>query len=290
MLSKIDIEKELGKGISIVPFREKNFKENSINLSVSEYAWCMTNYKFTKNYKDDYGNQIELVKGKKCVFDINGKKRIVIPPYATVLVETEEVLGIDNRIGGTYHSKVGIASLGIGHIGTMLGPGFCGHSLVAVHNVSNEKIELKVGETFVSVVFNYLTTKMNENNQTKNGHIDKIAELGIKITREEREVICEDWKGDLSKVSEKMNNDSNFKDFKKNLKKRKFSRYLETLNKRNFIVTIILMVIMYLLYKGAESLDSSMDKAIWIDRYWTILSTVVIMPLLSRLIKIVYSQ
>lgn len=290
MLSKIDIEKELGKGISIIPFREKNLKENSINLSASEYAWCMTNYKFTKNYKDDYGNQIELVKGKKCVFDINGKKRIVIPPYATVLVETEEVLGIDSRIGGTYHSKVGIASLGIGHIGTMLGPGFCGHSLVALHNVSNEEIELKVGETFVSVVFNYLTTKINENNQTKNGHIDKIAELEIKITREEREVICEDWKGDLSKVSEKMNDDSSFKDFKNNLKKRKFSRYCGILNKRNFIVTIILIVIIYLLYKAAESLDSSMPNPIWIDRYWTILSTVVIMPLLSILLKKVYSQ
>lgn len=290
MLSKIDIENELGKGICIVPFREDNLKENSINLSVSEYAWCMIDYKFTKDYKDDCGNQIELVKGEKCVFDINGKKRIVIPPYATVLVETEEVLGIDNRIGGTYHSKVGIASLGIGHIGTMLGPRFCGHSLVALHNISNEEIELKVGETFVSVVFNYLTTKINENNQTDNGHIDKIGELGIKITREEREAICEDWKSDLSKVSEKMNDDSSFKDFKKKLNRRKFSRYLGIFNKKNLIVTIILIIAMYLLFIAAKSLDRSMSNPVWQDRYWTILSTVIIVPFLSMLLRKGYSK
>ena len=106
----------------------------------------------------------------------------------------------------------------------MLGPRFCGHSLVALHNISNEEIELKVGETFVSVVFNYLTTKINENNQTDNGHIDKIAELGIKITREERGLFQMLIFGKVTyqKVSEKMNDDSNFKDFKKKLNRNKF--------------------------------------------------------------------
>lgn len=34
MLSRRDIEKELGKGINIVPLIQENFKENSINLTV----------------------------------------------------------------------------------------------------------------------------------------------------------------------------------------------------------------------------------------------------------------
>ena len=42
MFSKYDIEKELGKGISIVPFKKENIKENSINLSASQYAWTMS--------------------------------------------------------------------------------------------------------------------------------------------------------------------------------------------------------------------------------------------------------
>lgn len=42
MLSKRDIEKELGKGINIVPVIRDNFKENSINLTVSENAWTQS--------------------------------------------------------------------------------------------------------------------------------------------------------------------------------------------------------------------------------------------------------
>ena len=43
MLSKRDFEKELGRGISIYPFKEKNIKENSINFSVSSNAWTLGN-------------------------------------------------------------------------------------------------------------------------------------------------------------------------------------------------------------------------------------------------------
>lgn len=42
MLSKRDIEKELGKGINIFPVIRDNFKENSINLTVSENAWTQS--------------------------------------------------------------------------------------------------------------------------------------------------------------------------------------------------------------------------------------------------------
>lgn len=43
MLSKRDIEKELGKGINIYPVIRDNFKENSINLTASANAWTQTN-------------------------------------------------------------------------------------------------------------------------------------------------------------------------------------------------------------------------------------------------------
>ena len=38
MLSRRDIEKELGKGINIVHIIRDNFKENSINLTASQKA------------------------------------------------------------------------------------------------------------------------------------------------------------------------------------------------------------------------------------------------------------
>lgn len=43
MLSKLDIDKELGKSISIYPLNRKNFKENSINLTAGLYAWTLEN-------------------------------------------------------------------------------------------------------------------------------------------------------------------------------------------------------------------------------------------------------
>ena len=51
MLSRIDIENELGKGINIVPFNRENIKENSINLSASEYAWSLNGGSYYINNK-----------------------------------------------------------------------------------------------------------------------------------------------------------------------------------------------------------------------------------------------
>ena len=41
MLSRIDIEKELGKQINIFPLNFKHFKENSVNLCVGRWAWSL---------------------------------------------------------------------------------------------------------------------------------------------------------------------------------------------------------------------------------------------------------
>lgn len=43
MLSKRDIQKELGKGINIYPLITENIKENSINFSVSSNCWAGDN-------------------------------------------------------------------------------------------------------------------------------------------------------------------------------------------------------------------------------------------------------
>jgi len=86
MLSIIDIQKELGKGINVVPFKDKNIKENSINLSASCYAWTMSNgvvFKNgnrwildTDNNKEKYTREnFKLVKGKSAVY---GEKEIIL--------------------------------------------------------------------------------------------------------------------------------------------------------------------------------------------------------------------
>ena len=54
MFSKSDINKELGKGINIYPFNEKNIKENSINLTASKYAWSIKEGEVFINSKGEF--------------------------------------------------------------------------------------------------------------------------------------------------------------------------------------------------------------------------------------------
>lgn len=230
MLSKIDIEKELGNSINIYHFKANNIKENSVNLSASKYAWTMTkgvitikpNGDIVENSANNKLKSKSFSKGSSAVVIINKEEYIILLPFSTTLIETEEVIAVDNKIGGTFHSKVGFVSQGTGHIATMLGPNFSGHCLVAVHNVSAEPIKLKIGETFVSVVFNYLETPIKSINPTRGGHTDKMSMFGIRLSSEQSEFLNDDWKSSLYSVKEKLEQDSKFLEFRKTIKKRKW--------------------------------------------------------------------
>lgn len=278
MLSKIDIDKELGKGINIYPFNEENIKENSINLSASKYAWSM---KKGKCYVDDKGNihkynknnsskEIEILKGRSSVKEINGEKYIILLPMSTTLVETQEVIAIDNYIGGTYHSRVGIVSLGIGHNGTMFGPNFSGHSLIAIHNVSEYPLKVKVGDNIVSVVFHYLNTPINFPNATNNGHLDKMARLGIKLNSTEEQFLGSDWKKKINEVREKMNSSEEFKRYKSKLLKRRIEYLLSYFNIKNIIKTILTFSVFGILLLVCIRMDKVNGNTVWVDRYWDI--------------------
>ena len=52
MLSKFDIQKELGKGICLFPLNLENIKENSINLCAGDYAWSMSTGKVFVNQNE----------------------------------------------------------------------------------------------------------------------------------------------------------------------------------------------------------------------------------------------
>lgn len=169
------------------------------------------------NYNSKSGHKLKkfnFIKGKSAVRQIENKKYTVLLPFSTTLIETEEVLAVDNYIGGTYHSKVGMVSLGLGHIGTMLGTNFSGHSLIAIHNVSKEPVKIRVGDTFVSVIFNYLKTPIASKNTTKNGHLEKLGEYGINLNQEDIDYLDEDWKSDINEVRKKMDKDTKFKAYK----------------------------------------------------------------------------
>ena len=279
MLSKRDIEKELGKGINIFPVDRNNFKENSINLTASKYAWTMGNgtvywYGGTDvKLKNGEGKKVTKTFSKGSICIIRGRKDepfIILLPHTTTLIETIEVLGVSNNIGGALHSKVGLVSRGIGHIGTMLGPGYCGHLLIALHNITDEPIAIKVGSTFVSLSFDYLTTQVRRTSSTTSGHLDKFSELGIQITEDIRNDLDADWKSDLDEIREKMCESNTYKDYKKHIRASAWKEFKKYINKRNFIAILIVVGVIFLIYKGAISLDNNLESPVWVDRFWNV--------------------
>ncbi len=260
MLSNVDIENEIGKNIYIYPFNRSNIRGSSINLSASNLAWSLTGGDIKEEKYRDYvlvsnsetiseeGIKVEpktslLFKKPNC------QEIIIIPPQDTALIETEEVISISNKIGGTYHSKVGSVSRGSGHIGTTLDPGFTGQSLIAVHNHTSEPIEIEVGSTFVSLVLSYLTTKSTYSNTNYHGHVGLLTKIGILLSDEENSILEEEWKKNRKLVGDKLISSKEYKDF---IEKREEEKKKHKFFNRKFIkivcVPIIVIFVMLLLF------------------------------------------
>lgn len=209
MLSKVDIEKQIGKGINIVPFKRDNIKENSINFTISNIAWTLA----PKN------NKAKLA----CHSGI-----LTLEPHSTTIVYTEEVIALNNKFGGTFHAKVGVVSKGVIFSSTMIGPSYCGHLMVSLQNPTDNKIKLKVGETFISLVLSKLDTKINKilTNSNTGGHTEKLGLLGIENADNEIRILNEDWKKNIETIQNKLENESDFKSLKAELKKRATKYYI----------------------------------------------------------------
>lgn len=156
MLSIEDIYREIGKNIFICPLNTNNFRDNSIDLTASEFAW-------TSDGID--------------IFD-KDKRIITVPKHKTACILTKEAIYVSSKIGGTYHSRVSLTKMGFGHIGTMLDPKYCGQSLIMLHNTTESDLILEEGERLVSLVFYYLTTSICEKIlSTPPSHSNKVAQM-----------------------------------------------------------------------------------------------------------------
>lgn len=156
MLSIEDIYREIGKNIFICPLKIDNFRDNSIDLTASEFAWT-----------PDGTN----------IFD-EEKRTITVPGHKTACILTKEAIYVTKKIGGTYHSRVSLVKKGFGHIGTMLDPEYCGQSLIMLHNTTDSDLVLKEGERLVSLAFYYLKTPIGrEVRTTPPSHSNKVAEM-----------------------------------------------------------------------------------------------------------------
>ena len=185
MLSNVDITKELNKNIFIYPLTPENIRGTTVNLKASEWAWSLK-------------SKSSIVSTEK------GIKNIIIQPHDTGLIETEEVIYTKNNIAGTYHSKVKQVSYGMGHIGTTLDPLWCGNSLIAIHNHSDEICKIKVGETFASLIFYYLNSNTTTGNTNTAGQTEVLK--GLKINQDQIPSELEaEWRKDPSEIIKKCN-------------------------------------------------------------------------------------
>lgn len=284
MLSRRDIEKELGKGINIFPLYRENVKENSVNLTVSTNAWTLG--KGTVHWSGGADFSIEetstkkktftLTRGNSCVRSIPGsrtgreKKYVILLPHTTTIVESEEVIGVANNIGGALHSKVGIVCKGIGHLGTMLGPGYCGHLMVSLHNITEEVIVLKVGTSFASLTFDYLNTQVVRTSATISGHVDKFSELGIQIDEDTRRYLTKDWKANIEGIRNKMIQTQEYKDYKAYIQKNMWKEIRKYINKRNILATVVVITIFIGLLLTATWVDKRNGTTVWVERFWNV--------------------
>lgn len=197
LLSDNDIKRELIKGenIMIYPLHIRNIKGSSINLTASKYAWKVSDGETA--IKED---------------------KIIIPPHDTVCIYTQESIWVSRRISGTYHSKVSQVSSGLGHIATTLDPQWYGLSLIAVPNHSSQPIEVKVGSTFVSVMFNYLKTAATKG-KNENAASRPDISTGFKLTGDEKSYLQEDWHRSYEGIKTAMQASESYKDLVRDKKK-----------------------------------------------------------------------
>ncbi len=146
-------------------------KGASINLTASEMAWSITT-------KQNVAN--------------NGY--ITIHANDTTIIYTNEIVAISNKLGGTFHSRVNDVSIGCGHIGTTLNPGWFGRLLIAITNhTENDNLQIKVGDDFVTLVLEYLDSKSSKDEDDNDkSRRDILNKIGIQLTNEERKILDND--------------------------------------------------------------------------------------------------
>lgn len=134
------------KDIIIYPFSESNLTPVGYNFSFSKFILSLNKRNFVP-----------------ILFDAKSKcEYFILKPNETVLALTHETVSVATDIGGTFHSKVSLVSIGLGHVSTTLDPGWQGQLLVPLNNPTKHSIRVVIKEevkgeniakTFITLVF-----------------------------------------------------------------------------------------------------------------------------------------
>lgn len=152
MLSREDIKIRIIQGeIQIYPFEKKNLTGIGYNLSTTDFAFSI--------------NKGILLTIHSKTTPEGVKHYVSIPPNDTVLFFSKEYIGVNNKIAGTFHSKVGRVCQGLGHISTTLDPTWHGQLIISVNNPTSTNIQFDLDENSGNV----LTLLLHEFNTSVSG-------------------------------------------------------------------------------------------------------------------------
>jgi deoxycytidine triphosphate deaminase len=186
MISSHGIKRKLGKEIFIYPFQKSRLKGVGYNFAVGDFAWS-------------------LMSKKPMITDgENREAGYWVKPNETALVLTKEVLAVSKRIGGTFHSKVDRVSEGFSPISTTLDPGWIGPLLIAITNMGTERRKLKLGESFVTVIFNELEGASDLPDGNLPGRFDRLNQLRIEVGTEAVAWLNEPYTNNIIALKEKI--------------------------------------------------------------------------------------
>jgi hypothetical protein len=151
-----------------------------------------------------------------------------------------------------------LVSSGLGHIGTTLDPEYMGLSLIAVHNHSSNQYELKVGTTFVSIMFHYLKTPTYTISHNNVPGQTKILQNYEDLSEFEDWAENNDWINEKRKLMKKMTESNEFKEMKsyyKDLRSEKYKLIFILLHNKFMKYTLFFLAtpFLYLLYNYINS-------------------------------------
>ncbi|MEH2014996.1 dCTP deaminase domain-containing protein [Nostoc sp.] len=166
MLSDQDIEILLNKEIVIYPYRpEKDLTPVGYNLNPSDFVFSITHKHLIKTTSNLEGNKV-----------------FKIQSHDTVLILTQEAVWVSQKIGGTFHSKVGVVSLGFGHISTTLDPGWAGPLLISLNNPTAIELELPAEKSFVTLIFYKVRKPALRNHDNSPSRVDLIEPISKQVS------------------------------------------------------------------------------------------------------------
>jgi deoxycytidine triphosphate deaminase len=217
VLSEWDIIHQLGKGIFIYPFKDKeqSLRGCCLCLTASEYA-----YTFSINQQTQQKEALRLIEK-----DFDGNKLIKVPARKTAIVWTNESVFLGNYLCGSIHSKVSLVSQGLGHIGTRVNPNYGGILAIALHNLSDNDILIKVDETIAYLRIYRLNSKSSfAKSRDDAGKLHDAIPEGYSIPRDLKNWIDDPnnrWRqGEPEDIGKKLEESSAYKKAKNELEKK----------------------------------------------------------------------